>query len=84
MGFGATKILLTTKGLLLDLQLCSQGMIEFWRTEGQYDYPEEYFEYKYKMKTDLYELAKNKGAYCFQSNFSNDGKLFSIYGSDRM
>jgi peptidylprolyl isomerase domain and WD repeat-containing protein 1 len=41
----------------------SQGMIEFWRTEAPYDYPEEYFEYKYKMKTDLYELAKNKGAY---------------------
>lgn len=62
----------------------SQGMIEFWRTEAPFDYPEEYFEYKYKMKTDLYELAKNKGAFCIQSNFSNDGKLFSIYGSDRM
>ena len=62
----------------------SQGMIEFWRTEAPFDYPEEYFEYKYKMKTDLYELAKNKGAYCIQSNFSNDGRLFSIYGSDRM
>jgi len=67
----------------LALSLDTQGMIEFWKTESPYDYPEELFDFKYKMKTDLYELAKKK-AYGIYSTFSPDGSKFAIYGSDRV
>ena len=65
------------------LSLDTQGMIEFWKTEAPYDYPESFFDFKYKMKTDLYELAKNK-AYGIHSKFSPDGSKFCVYGSDRV
>ena len=58
-------------------------MIEFWKTEQPYEYPEEFFDFKYKMKTDLYDLAKRK-AYGIHSSFSRDGTKFCVYGSDRV
>ena len=46
-------------------------------------FPESAFDYKYKMKTDLYDLAKNQ-AHVNHLIFSPDGKKFSAYGSDRV
>ena len=57
-------------------------MIEFWKTTD-YTYPESLFDFKYKMKTDLYDLAKTK-SFAIQSQFSHDGTKFVIYGSDRL
>jgi len=68
--------------LNLALSTDTQGMIEFWKTTD-YTYPESLFDFKYKMKTDLYDLAKTK-SFAIQSQFSHDGTKFVIYGSDRL
>lgn len=61
----------------------SQGMIEFWNSEAPYEINEDLFEFKYKMQTDLYDLAKNK-AFVMHIAVSPDGEKFSAYGSDRI
>jgi len=61
----------------------SQGMIEFWESESPHKYPEHLFDFKYKMQTDMYELAKKK-AHVIHVAFSPDGAKYSTYGSDRV
>lgn len=61
----------------------SQGMIEFWNSEAPYEINEDLFEFKYKMQTDLYDLAKNK-AFVMHLSVSPDCEKFSVYGSDRI
>lgn len=48
-----------------------------------FSYPDDLFDYKYKMDTDLYELAK-KSAHVIHISFSPDGSKYSLYGSDRV
>jgi len=69
--------------LNIALSTDTQGMLEFWSTKDGYAYPESMFDFKYKMKTDLYELAKNK-SFAIQSHFNHDGSKFVVYGSDRI
>jgi peptidylprolyl isomerase domain and WD repeat-containing protein 1 len=60
----------------------SSGIIEFWGSETPHEYPEHKFDFKYKMKTDLYEIAKKK-AFVFHFSIAPDGSKFSAYCSDR-
>ena len=79
---GITSISFCAK-LKLALSTDTQGMVEFWKTDDSYEYPESFFDFKYKMKTDLYDLAKTK-SFAIQSHFSPDGSKFVLYGSDRV
>ncbi|KAI6194029.1 Cyclophilin-type peptidyl-prolyl cis-trans isomerase-15 [Aphelenchoides besseyi] len=61
----------------------TMGMIEFWSgPKSDYEFPEDKFEWKTKMDTDLYEYAKiQQPPNCLV--FNPNGETFATMGNDR-
>ena len=56
-------------------------MIEYW-SAASYSVPEDVVDFRYKLDTDLYALAKAK-AVAHSVEVSKDGSKFVIMASDR-